>query len=263
MNKTEAQKLKRKAIKTLRSTGMSDEDISAELGTEVIIDAEIVDEVHLSAEEPTEPRPLRPLSLPVPVCRRDWSKYSDPQRRCKAHKKNGERCKNPARRGTVVCDKHGAKAPQVLAKARERLQMASNRMVGNLFQLADDAESEAVRLGATNSALDRAGLKAATQVEIGVKPYEEVWDSIAGGSRAESRGRRGFPDEPTESQDYLADETLAPGGTSAFSYEDEPLSEPESEDIDGGHEKYHVRHIVGDEAIETANRLRFGEIERG
>lgn len=68
-------------------------------------------------------------------------------------------------------------------------------------ELADNAKSEDVRLRATNSALDRAGLKAPTQVEVGVKqPYEELIESIAGIatiSRAESLARRGLAPEPT------------------------------------------------------------------
>jgi len=36
-----------------------------------------------------------------------WACSPHPERRCTAHRKNGDRCKNPARRGTNVCDFHG------------------------------------------------------------------------------------------------------------------------------------------------------------
>jgi hypothetical protein len=38
-----------------------------------------------------------------------WGRSAHPERRCIAHRKNGDRCKNAAGRGTNVCDFHGAK----------------------------------------------------------------------------------------------------------------------------------------------------------
>jgi hypothetical protein len=44
--------------------------------------------------------------------------------------------------------------------------------------------------------LDRAGLKPPTQVELGQTPaFEIVFSDIVSGSRAESRARRGIPDD--------------------------------------------------------------------
>jgi hypothetical protein len=42
-------------------------------------------------------------------------------RRCKAHRKNGEQCKKAPINGGAVCQKHGGGAPQVKAKAAERV----------------------------------------------------------------------------------------------------------------------------------------------
>ncbi len=124
-------------------------------------------------------------------------------RRCEAHKKNGDRCHNPARRGTNVCDYHGAKAPQVKAKARQRLEEAADRMAKELLNIATDSESEHVKLAAIRDALDRAGISAKQALELSAagaaKPYEELLQGLSGIatiSREESRARRGLAPEP-------------------------------------------------------------------
>ncbi|MGW5522713.1 hypothetical protein [Gordonia sp. NPDC003950] len=87
------------------------------------------------------------------------------------------------------------------AAARARLEMAADRMAKNLLKMAvDDDVADGVRLAATNSALDRAGLSAKTAVEVEVGPskgFEQILNAmITGGSRAESRSRRGEPADP-------------------------------------------------------------------
>jgi hypothetical protein len=83
------------------------------------------------------------LSAPEPVVK--WSEqwWALCQTRsagasCTAHRKNGDRCKKPACRGTNVCDFHGAKAPQVKHKARQRLEEAADRMARVLLRTATD-----------------------------------------------------------------------------------------------------------------------------
>ncbi len=70
--------------------------------------------------------------------------------------------------------------------ARELLKMA-----------VDENASDAVKLAAIRHALDGAGLSARTAVSVAVapKPWEQIFDDIAGGSRAEWRRRRGMPDD--------------------------------------------------------------------
>jgi hypothetical protein len=70
--------------------------------------------------------------------------------------------------------------------ARELLKMA-----------VDESVSDSVKLAAIRDALDRAGLSARTavSVEVGRRPFEVIFDDIVGGSRAESRRRRGMPDD--------------------------------------------------------------------
>ena len=67
-------------------------------------------------------------------------------------------------------------------------------MARELLGIATNGQSEAVRLAAIRDALDRAGLKPPTQVELGqTSAFEIVFSDIVSGSRAESRARRGMP----------------------------------------------------------------------
>ncbi len=73
-------------------------------------------------------------------------------------------------------------------------------MAKNLLKIAvDDDVADGVKLAATRDALDRAGLGAKTAVEVEVGPtkaYEQILAAaVTGGSRADSRSRRGYPDE--------------------------------------------------------------------
>src|SRR4029079_8562013 len=121
----------------------------------------------------------------------DWPHGPLPERRCRAHSsRTGEQCKNAAIKGSTVCRFHGGAAKQVKANARARLENAAELMARNLLGLAVGADNENVKLGATNSALDRAGISKPTEVVLSqgdTKPYEEVFDEIAGLSREESR----------------------------------------------------------------------------
>jgi catalase len=73
-----------------------------------------------------------------------------------AHRKNGDRCKNAARRN--ACDFHGAKAPQVKRTALQRIEEAADRMAYELLKMAtNDKVADSVKLAAFRDALDRAG----------------------------------------------------------------------------------------------------------
>jgi hypothetical protein len=122
----------------------------------------------------------------------------NPARRCIAHKRNGEQCRRHARRRTTVCDWHGARAPQVKAKARQRLEEAADRMERELLGIATSAESESVRLAAIRDAFDRGGLGAKAGIELSAKPkepWQEVFDVIAAIPRHDS-AVVGPPSEP-------------------------------------------------------------------
>ena len=150
---------------------------------------------------------MNDLSAPQPVVKwsEQWWANAKPEvqaHRCAAHRKNGDRCKRAAINGGRVCTHHGGSAPAVRAKARQRIEDAADRMARELLKMAvDENVSDAVKLAAIRDALDRAGLSARTavSVEVGLRPFEQIFDSIMSGSRAESRARRGVPDdEPNE-----------------------------------------------------------------
>jgi hypothetical protein len=124
-----------------------------------------------------------------------WLDRSD-QNRCVAIRRNGERCLKPANRGTTVCRTHGGGAPQVKRKAKERLELAADRMAKELLGMATGAESEAVKLNAIRDALDRSGLGAKSELSVVIKPWEQLMGDIAGIatiSRAEHRAQQGRP----------------------------------------------------------------------
>ena len=112
-----------------------------------------------------------------------------------------------------MCRFHGVAAKHVRAAARARLDNAADRMAQQLLGLALAADSESVQLGATNSALDRVGIVKPTEVVLSQgepKPWEEVYEDIAGGSREESRAARDYVPEgelPSSTSDYAATPT--------------------------------------------------------
>jgi len=110
----------------------------------------------------------------------DWWLDRNDQNHCVAIRRNGERCLNPANRGTTVCRTHGGGAPQVKRKAKERLELAADRMARELLGMATGAKSEAVKLNAIRDALDRAGLGAKAEVTLELKPYELLLQDISG-----------------------------------------------------------------------------------
>lgn len=122
----------------------------------------------------------------------DWWLDRNDQNRCVAIRKNGERCLKPANRGMTVCRTHGGAAPQVQRKAKQRLELAADRMARELLGMATGAESEAVKLNAIRDALDRAGMSAKAGVFVELKPWKQMMGEIAGIatiSRDEHRAR--------------------------------------------------------------------------
>lgn len=69
----------------------------------------------------------------------------DRPRRCRARRKNGERCKAWAIRGGFVCRAHGGAAPQVRAKAQQRARAAEiyREVVAKRQRRADPSRTRA------------------------------------------------------------------------------------------------------------------------
>ena len=116
--------------------------------------------------------------------------------KCSARRhSDGKPCQRFAVRGSTVCASHGGNAPQVKPAARKRLDQAADVLVQRLLSFALDGQvDDPIALRAIVAALDRAGFSVTQplDVAIGSRPFELVFDAIAGGSRAESRIARGY-----------------------------------------------------------------------
>lgn len=166
-----------------------------------IIDVEVVEvaegeKLPAVIETPDTNRRTTPMDDPR-AGPRDWSSYAKPERRCKAHRKNGDQCKNASVPGATVCRFHGGAAKHVKAAARARLENAADLMAKQLLGIALTAESESVKLAAIKDSLDRAGLRPPAEVVLSQaepKPYEQLFEGITTMSREESRRARGVSD---------------------------------------------------------------------
>lgn len=146
------------------------------------------------------------------------AKRQPPKRRCKARNRQGNQCGQAPAIGQEVCRMHGGAAPQAIAKARQRLEAAADRMAERLIGLAENTLDDGTRvgayvqLGAVNSALDRIGITEQKQVEVTVKPFDQLLGDVTGGSRADYRRSIGHPDPEPHSLAIEQANTHRPGG---------------------------------------------------
>jgi hypothetical protein len=140
-------------------------------------------------------------------------------RKCTARRQDGKPCGRYAARGGNVCRVHGGGAPQVIAKARERLALAADRMARELLGIATGAESEAVKLAAVKDALDRAGLSPKHAVAVSAAdsepaaPYEQLMGDVMAISKAQHEAlKRGelLPAPPELPPTEIYDAELVP-----------------------------------------------------
>jgi hypothetical protein len=90
-----------------------------------------------------------------------WAQLPPTVIRCNATRPNGSRCRREAEDGAVVCDQHGAAAPQVRRRAAERLIMTADQAAQMLVRMMEDREVPfGVRAKIAQDLLDRAGLVA-------------------------------------------------------------------------------------------------------
>lgn len=87
-------------------------------------------------------------------------------RRCTAHRSNGsgERCKLAAINGSNVCRIHGGSAPQVKAKAQERLLAMVDPALDGLMRALRSNDHKAI-VNAARAVLDRAGFPSTSRLE--------------------------------------------------------------------------------------------------
>lgn len=291
------------AIKKLREAGMTENEIQQALAgirDELGIDStsnDSVDNLPALIDSAEEARSTQDKKRPWPkkpnrdenyrstdkdkVAQYDSMLAANPERRCNGTNTLGERCRNFAIKGGTVCKYHGGATKHVKDKARVRIEMASNRLIGKLIEFAfDDTKPAKVQLDAIKDSLNRAGMKPPEKVEVGpIRAYETVFDDIYSGSRDDYRA--GINDsESTDYGDYSPTES-----TDQFTYFEEQQSnspntapadegysrerpEPRGPD-DPGHctrpaapqrredrpaDRYSERaHIIGDEALRVAN----------
>lgn len=236
-DRTQAKAKRDKAIKLLRETGMTDQEIANQLGLENLdqlasmsdsnervgadgIQASTVAGMNSatgaegcasSAPEPQKPRASsndlgkQADSIKPRQWTELWWEQARPEvqaRRCKAHRKNGSRCLKAAIEGAVVCRTHGGATGHIKRAARARLENAADRMAKELLGIAIDPKtSDAVKLKAITAALDRAGIKPTTEVVVSAgntSGFDEVFGDVFTGSRAESRRARGMELGPND-----------------------------------------------------------------
>ncbi|QYB02735.1 hypothetical protein I1A62_37000 [Rhodococcus sp. USK10] len=116
-------------------------------------------------------------------------------------------------KGQNICKNHGGAAPQARRKAAERILLAQDLAAAKLVELMNDPKvPPGVQRMAAADLLDRGGNVAAHVLAIpGLggtdKPWEVLFESMLGGSRAESRAQRGVQDR--EPPKWLTDEIAA------------------------------------------------------
>lgn len=97
---------------------------------------------------------------------------------CIAHRKNGKQCKKWAMQGQSVCGTHGGRAPQNLAKAKDRIAMLADVAAQRMDELSKEARSEQVRFLATKDLLDRAKIGTDKELTVTVKPWEQDIEGV-------------------------------------------------------------------------------------
>ena len=108
-----------------------------------------------------------------------WANAPATARRCKAALKKGGQCRRVADLGSVVCENHGALAPQVQRRAKETLMLHSSGMADMLLSLAYDPITPIhLRVKLAQDVLDRTGIDRSTTVQVGTDPLEAIFKQL-------------------------------------------------------------------------------------
>lgn len=118
------------------------------------------------------------LATPVPVVR---CTYIFPD----THDRPGEQCGRWSLRGALLCIKHGGRLPTVRQHAEAVVEAARLRLVGSadmavdvIEDLAQNSISDAVRLKAAESILDRVGVRGGVEIDVQVDDKRDPSDVL-------------------------------------------------------------------------------------
>lgn len=149
-----------------------------------------------------------PMQAPTPTAGKRAAKGKKVRRaaagpdraQCTAHKRNGDRCSNPPVRGAVVCRMHGGSAPQVRAKANQRLVEMILPALAHLRKIVDSpSTSDADKLKAIQMILNRTGYSERQQIDIGLREPSK-FDELTDTAFVVLRGRQNIIDPADEAQ---------------------------------------------------------------
>jgi hypothetical protein len=113
----------------------------------------------------------------------------DDDRRCRAHStRSGERCKKAAILGGTVCATHGGSAPQVRARADERLRALQPAAVIRLQEaldavlrqldrhglVVDVGPDHSIRVRTAQAILDRTGMGPSQRIDVNDQASERL-----------------------------------------------------------------------------------------
>lgn len=99
--------------------------------------------------------------------------------RCKAHRRNGEQCRSHPIRGAVVCRMHGGSAPQVRAKAQERLELLAIKALGVMDELMEDRKFPTTRFAAGRFCYEQQHGRAVERVDMQVSGEVTLASKVA------------------------------------------------------------------------------------
>lgn len=110
--------------------------------------------------------------------RRELGLLPEPSK-CGARTRQGTPCQQSPLAGSTRCRMHGGSAPQVLAKAKERLLLAADDAVSVLIRIMFDPKSPVgERRQAAVALMDRAGLNAKAELTVEIAPWIGVLEGV-------------------------------------------------------------------------------------
>ena len=98
----------------------------------------------------------------------------DDAHRCTAHNRGETRCYAYAIPGGTVCRYHGGLAPQVIAKAEDRIRALVDPSLNRIARTIADDQNPALALAAARDILDRAGYKATEKIQSDGRTVIEI-----------------------------------------------------------------------------------------